>query len=221
MEIDLSRHVLDIMAYGLALKERLSSGEGLLLDAENARLKQMLLGEGAIRGHADYGDSVRRPVQPDERDFLGARYALACWLDEIFISDPECVWSKLWREKSLEADIYGGGQERAWRFWSQADLADKRPGTEAVEVFFWCVMLGFRGSPSLVDPKEWVERARRRVVASRNKEIRLPADMGLRTNVPPLRNRGRARTAGRLFVVALAAALLAVTLLVTQYFKTA
>ena len=219
MEIDLSRHVLDVMAYGLSLKERLSGGENLLLDVENARLKQMLLGEGAIRGHVDYGDSVRRPVQPDERDFLGARYAIACWLDEIFISDAECAWSKLWREKSLEAEIYGGGQERAWRFWSQADLADKRPGTEAVEVYFWCVMLGFRGSPSLVDPKEWVERARRRVVASRNKEIRLPADMGLRTNVPPLRNRGRARTATRLFVLAAAAALLALTLLVTQQFK--
>ena len=80
-------------------------------------------------------------------------------------------------------------------------------------------MLGFRGSPSLVDPKEWAERARRRVVASRNKEIRLPADMGLRTNVSPLRNRDRARTAGRVFVVVLAAALLVATLLVTQHFK--
>lgn len=219
METDLSRHVLEVMAYGLSLKERLSAGENLLLDVENARLKQMLLGEGAIRGHADYGDNVRRPVQPDERDFLGARYAIACWLDEIFVSDPECPWCKAWREKSLEAEIYGGGQERAWRFWAQADLADKRPGTEAVEVFFWCVMLGFRGSPSLVDPKEWAERARRRVVASRNKEIRLPADMGLRTNVSPLRNRDRARTAGRVFVVVLAAALLVATLLVTQHFK--
>ena len=219
METDLSRHVLDVMAYGLSLKERLSAGESLLLDVENARLKQMLLGEGAIRGHADYGDTVRRPVQPDERDFLGARYAIACWLDEIFISDPECLWCNPWREKSLEAEIYGGGQERAWRFWSQADLADKRPGTEAVEVFFWCVMLGFRGSPSLVDPKEWAERARRRVVASRNKEIRLPADMGVRTNVSPLRNRGRALAAVRLFVVVLAAALLVGTLVVTQMFK--
>ena len=219
METDLSRHVLDVMAYGLSLKERLSAGENLLLDVENARLKQMLLGEGAIRGHADYGDTVRRPVQPDERDFLGARYAIACWLDEIFISDPECPWRNPWREKSLEAEIYGGGQERAWRFWSQADLADKRPGTEAVEVFFWCVMLGFRGSPSLVDPKEWAERARRRVVASRNKEIRLPADMGVRTNVSPLRNRGRALAAVRLFVVVLAAALLVGTLVVMQMLK--
>ncbi|OWK37914.1 DotU family type IV/VI secretion system protein [Fimbriiglobus ruber] len=155
MDQDLTRHVLEVLAHGLALKERVTKGESLLLDAENAKLKQMLWADGAVRGHLDYGDTAPRPVPYDYRDFLGARYALACWLDEIFISDATCPWAAEWKEKSLEAEIFGGGQERAWRFWSQAELAEKRPGAGAVETYLWCVMLGFRGAPRIVDPKEW------------------------------------------------------------------
>jgi type VI secretion system protein ImpK len=214
MNTDLTQHTLDILAYGLALKDRVAAGEQLLLDAEHARLKQMLLGDGAVRGLPDYGDNAPRPVSFDTREFLGVRYALACWLDEIFISDPACPWKDDWKEKALEADVYGGAQERAWRFWMQADLAEKRPGTEAVEAYLWCVMLGFRGTPTLGSPAEWAERVRRRVQAARQQEFRLPADLGLRTHVPPLRGRDRFRTAARALLLVAAAGLFVATLLI-------
>ena len=216
MQNDLSQHVLEVMAYGLSLKERVTNGEMLLLDSENAKLKQMLWADGAVRGHVDYGDNLPRPVPYDSREFLGARYALACWLDEIFISDTDSPWMEQWKEKSLEAEIYGGGQERAWRFWSQAELAEKRPGTEAVETYLWCVMLGFRGAPRIIDPKEWTERVKRRVLGARKVEFRLPADLGLKTNVPALRSRDSFRTAARLLMVVAAFAMLFVAMLITQ-----
>lgn len=220
MAHELTGHVLQVLAYGLSLKERVLGGENVLLDSENAKLKSMLWADGAVRGHPDYGDSVPRPVQPTATDFLGVRYALASWLDEIFINDVAASngkWSRAWKEKSLESELYGGGQERAWRFWLQADLAEKRPGAEAVEAYLWCVMLGFRGDPGILNPPEWVERVRRRVITAHQQEFRMPADLGLKTNVPALRGRDRFRTAGRVLMIVAAAGLFAGAAVLAQY----
>src|SRR5439155_11845235 len=88
-------------------------------------------------GDRTSGDSIVRD------QFLGIRYALVCWLDEIFILDSP--WKDQWSERSLEIDLYNS-RERAWKFWEQADNASARPTTDALEVFFLCVMLGFRGN---------------------------------------------------------------------------
>lgn len=218
MNDELTRHILSVINYGIKLKDRLDSGEALMLDTENATLKQMLWGEGVVRGHPDYGDNVPRPVMPDSREFLGIRYALACWLDELFIEDVNSPWREDWRERALESEIYGGSQERAWRFWAQAEIAEKRPSPEAIEAYLWCVMLGFRGDPRLVDPAQWAERVRKRVLAARQQEVRLPADLNLRTNVPALRGRDRFRTAARLMVVVAAIGLFVGTTFLTQTF---
>jgi type VI secretion system protein ImpK len=214
---ELTRHTLDVLAHGLALKDRVAAGEPLLIDAEHARLKQLLMADGAVAGHPDYGDSSPRPVPFDTREFLGVRYALACWLDEIFISDPACPWNQDWKDRALESDVYGGSQERAWRFWVMADKALKRPGTDAVEAYLWCVVLGFRGDPRVgISPPDWVNQARQRVQAAKQQEFRLPADLGLRTHVPPLRGRDRFRTAARVLLLVAAAGLFAATTLAVQ-----
>src|ERR1700677_3661983 len=36
--------------------------------------------------------------------FLGIRYALACWLDEIFIADS--LWKDQWNDSKLETTLY-------------------------------------------------------------------------------------------------------------------
>src|SRR5262249_62306200 len=74
--------------------------------------------------------------------FLGIRYALVCWLDEIFILDSP--WASEWNERKLEEGLYGTN-DRAWKFWEQARKAEARPGTDALEVYYLCVVLGFRG----------------------------------------------------------------------------
>ena len=223
MNSDLTQHVLAVLAYGLDLKDRLNADPSQLpnLDEEHSRLKDLLLAEGAVRGHPDYGDSAPRPVPWDNRDFLGVRYALTCWIDEIFISDPlpaSLAWSQRWKERALETEIYGDTQYRADRFWYQADLAEKRPGAEALEAFLWCVMLGFRGNPTAIDPAQWTDRVRRRVLAARQIEFRLPADLNLRTNVPALRGRDRFRLAARLLVVVSALTLFAASAFIAKSF---
>jgi type VI secretion system protein ImpK len=225
MKNDLTRHVLAVMAYGLSIKDRIADdSQALSFEAENAKLVQMLQGEGPVLAHPDYGDdNVPRPIPDDQftvMPFLGVRYALTCWLDEIFISDPRCPWSESWRNMSLEHLIYGGTQQRAWRFWKQAALAEKRPGGAAGEAFLWCVMLGFRGAPETVDsgmdPKEWLDRMRRQVLRNRQGELKLPAERGLDTSVPPLRGKAQFKRASRFLVLVGAAALFAITVYLSE-----
>ncbi|MGL4424150.1 MAG: DotU family type IV/VI secretion system protein [Gemmataceae bacterium] len=210
----LSRHVLDVLQYTLELRERITSANPPLLETEQARLRQMLLGDGEVRGHPEYTDFAPRPVPWNHAEFLGIRYALTCWVDEVFISDPQSPWSQQWKERALESELYGGSQERADRFWMQAELAEKRASTEAIEAFLWCIMLGFRGNPRM-KVNELTDRFRRRVL-DRPREFRLPGDLGIRTNVPFLSGPSRYRTAARLLIIMLTLLIFVLTTLVVQ-----
>src|SRR5262249_47512443 len=86
--------VHSVLTYGLCLKERLVQGEKADLSTEQNALKERLGGHGHGRGGPDWGgDSVNsmgsgvyRPGGSGRRGtdgFLGIRYALTCWLDEI------------------------------------------------------------------------------------------------------------------------------------------
>jgi type VI secretion system protein ImpK len=201
MNEQLARHIHQVLGAGLDLKERLERGERPSFDIEHAKLKGLLLGDGELRYQTDYvGDakdasaasSVRttqgalRGTEP----FLGARYALASWLDEIFVEDSP--WSTVWKEQTLEVALYGGSSQRAWRFWEQAKKAEARPGADALEAYLWCVMLGFRGEPPPdLNPGQWVEGVRKRLVAARSQDFSLPPERELPTFVPVLRGRDR------------------------------
>src|SRR5262249_45597735 len=65
-----------------------------------------------------------------------------CWLDEIMIADTP--WKVEWNEYKLELALYGSN-DRAWQFWYQAERAAREGRTDALEAFFLCAMLGFRG----------------------------------------------------------------------------
>src|SRR5947209_8717920 len=218
MQDKIARQVHQVLGYGLELKERLEHGERPNFDAEQTKLKGLLLGDGELRYSTDYageaaGTSVTggnprtsqgalRGTEP----FMGIRYALACWLDEVFIADSP--WSDEWTEKMLEVALYGGSSQRAWRFWEQAKKAEARPGTDALEVYLWCVMLGFRGEPPPdLKPAQWVENVRKRVLAATAQEFTPPPEKEPPTFVPVLR--GRERFATMLRVAAALAAVLA------------
>ena len=113
------------------------------LEVEQRQLIERLRSNGEVRHLIDYtGDGTV---------FLGARYALACWIDELFI--VHSAWADLWKERPFEVALYGS-RERAGKFWDQADLVLRRPNAPAcpdrararrVETFFLCIVLGFRG----------------------------------------------------------------------------
>jgi len=198
MNDKIARQVHQVLGTGLEVQERLERGERPSFDAEHARLKGLLLGDGELRYQTDYAGDTAQPgairntqgALRGAEPFLGIRYALACWLDELFITDSP--WAAAWAEQTQEVALYGGSSQRAWRFWEQAKKAEARPGTDALEAYLWCAMLGFRGQPPPdVKPADWVEAARKRVVVVQSKDFPLPPERELPTFVPKLRGRDR------------------------------
>ncbi|MBY0397234.1 MAG: DotU family type IV/VI secretion system protein, partial [Thermoleophilia bacterium] len=129
----------------------------------------------------------------DGAAFLGAYYALACWVDELFI--VYCpAWSTAWAGQVVEFELFGS-RDRAWKFWEQLDIATRKPGSrtagvsvgpDGLETFYLCIALGFRGDykdrPETV--REYIDALRPQF--SKAAPWRGPRDLGVETNVEPL-----------------------------------
>ena len=135
-----------------------------------------------------------------ERRFLGVRYGLACWLDELFVNYT--TWDALWNEQKLEMELYGSN-DRAWKFWEQASLAEKRQATDALECYFLCAELGFRGDLADEPAKleAWLAGVRAQLARTQARPWIAPPEREPATHVPPLRPRTSA-TAIHLFDLA-------------------
>jgi type VI secretion system protein ImpK len=197
MKEEIANVVHPVFQYGLRLKERLGRAEGADLDmlTEQSNLKGLLLSDLEAKRFTDYGgdktsdhSSAGRSLDGGRRSsadmFLGIRYALVCWLDEIFIADSP--WSEEWKEHTLEQSLYSS-RERAWWFWEQARKAEARPGGDALEVCYLCVMLGFRGELRH-DPDKlqgWIAASQTRIARGQEKEMAGPAETEPPVNVPP------------------------------------
>src|SRR5262245_17084398 len=105
MQDEIANQVYAVLSYGLDVKERLQHGAQLDLDTEQATLKGLLGSDSAARRHGDFGgDQMDRSVfrgagaadaaKAGTDHFLGIRYALTCWLDELFIMDSP--WETQW-----------------------------------------------------------------------------------------------------------------------------
>ncbi len=206
------RRMHEVFGYGLDLKERLERGEAPRFDTEHARLLSILLAGGELDFDPSYRGDLASPAGRANMTrelsnlFLGVQYALTCWLDEVFMLDAPGWWSEQWSADSLEVRLYGGSQERAWRFWDQARKAEGPRGSpEALEAFLWCVMLGFKGAPDTlnppVNPPVWVDNVRKRVLSARSAEFPVPAQREPPIRVPALRGAERVRTMLRVAVV--------------------
>jgi len=200
MRDEIANLVFPVFAHGMDLKARLEAGSAPNLEMEQMELKRLLGTEVEARRLSDYGgdsmlgQSVGAPrggaAARGTDPFLGIRYALVCWLDELFIL--ESPWSAEWNERKLEAALYGTN-DRAWKFWDQAKRAESQQGSDALEVFFLCVMLGFRGDlrEESTRLQAWVAGTQIRVAKSQAQEFTVPPELQPPTNVPPLRGRER------------------------------
>ncbi len=145
--------VLSILTEGIRVRESLEKNEPLSFEIERGRFREMLL----LAAELDSSMRVSLPPssmpealwKPDTQstgawtgDFLGIRYPIACWLDETFCLDSP--WADRWNERKLEVEFYSTN-DRAWKFWQQAAIADAKGDVAKMEAFFWCVMLGFKG----------------------------------------------------------------------------
>jgi len=197
MKEEIANLVHPTVRYALALRERLEHGAALSLEVEQAALKGMLLTDYEARRWIDFGGETLKEKAIEAEDsgersetFLGIRYALTCWLDELFILYSP--WESLWNERKLEVALYGTN-DRAWKFWDQARRAETRPGSDALEVFYLCVMLGFRGE--LLEAPEklrsWRATTQARLGQVLAQDWQAPPELEPFTNVPPLRARER------------------------------
>ena len=198
MQDNLAQLVHAVLRYGLDLQGRLQRGEPADLDAEQALLKDKLLTDFEARRWIEFGGEAsadaagsttgRRSEPRGDRatQFLGIRYALVCWLDELFTP----AWNGKWNEQKLEVELYGSN-DRAWRFWEQAKLARTRPTSDALEAFYLCVGLGFRGEIREQPEKlqAWMSHARLRLGNLRELAFADAAELEPPTRVPPLRGR--------------------------------
>ncbi len=198
MREETAKLVYPVLLHGLGLKERLDRGETPSLDVEQAVLRSLLLSENEARRWPAFGGVIPNEGRASEsapaRPFLGLRYALTCWLDELFIRYSS--WETPWNENKLEMALYGTN-DRAWKFWEQVRSEETRPGSEALEGIFLLVMLGFRGELD-DDPdrlESWVAATRPRVQRGLNQPWITPPRLEPTTAVPPLRQRQRLRRA--------------------------
>jgi type IV/VI secretion system ImpK/VasF family protein len=177
-------YVYPILALGLRVKGRLARGEEVDLDLTQREFIRLL----------DRGPSgpERGDVAGDGQGWAGLRYALTCWLDEIFIEE-DSRWSEEWRRRSLEFALYKsavGGRQ----FPAQSELALRTRGGDVVEAFFLCWMLGFRGR--LRDDLQelaqgHVEPARKAIGRALKASWEPPPKREPRSEVPPLVGRER------------------------------
>jgi type VI secretion system protein ImpK len=199
MREEFANLVHPVFTYALRLKERLERGERAGFENEQMALKGLLMSEyeamrfeefGGQRGAAGHGDPLMSRTGRRADQFLGMRYALACWLDEIFILDSP--WASQWNERKLETALYGSNA-RAELFWDQARLAEGRTGSDALEVFYLCVMLGFRGElrGDADKLKRWTDAIGKRIGREQSKEWPQPPELEVPSYVPPLYGRER------------------------------
>jgi type VI secretion system protein ImpK len=185
MREEIAELVYPVIRQGLRLKERLKRGEKLNMADEQAELKRRLRTPDEARAWPSFGG--------DGDQFLGLRYALACWLDEIFILDSP--WKEEWNHSKVEETLYRSN-DRAYTFWEQARRAESRADSEAVEGFYLCVMLGFRGDLRDEPDKlqDWREGVETHLNTGQASSWQGPPDLPLRpTDVPPLRGKDRLR----------------------------
>jgi type VI secretion system protein ImpK len=186
MKRDTADLVHPIFRRGLRILERLRRGEAAKLNMRNEQ--GGLRKEFKVTGPAD---------APAANQALGIRYPMACWLDERFIMDDDSPWQEEFRQESIEWALFRS-VDRAWKFWEQAKLAETEGNADALEVFYLCVMLGFRGDyredrNKLLDWRDNVAK-----IISRGWEVEWPdAPPALpipEADVPPLSGKEKMRT---------------------------
>jgi type VI secretion system protein ImpK len=95
--------------------------------------------QGRIRKRLDEADA--KAAQTPEWKL--AKYALVCWIDEVLIEAP-WTGAPWWAENILERQLFRT-RLRNQEFYRQAGEAAAHSQKDALEVFYLCVVLGFRG----------------------------------------------------------------------------
>ncbi len=119
-----------VFLYVLGLLERLESDAKVVPEEEVQRIRSQL-------------DTAEGRLGPTE-DWLLAKYALVSWIDEMLHETPwagQATWMEQW---CLERQLFSQ-RIAAEVFFEKAKQAAILQSRDALEVFYLCVVLGFRG----------------------------------------------------------------------------
>jgi type VI secretion system protein ImpK len=121
-------HVLDAL-------ERIDRGEDVHAEDERERIRNLFR-----TADAEVGEKPGWPL---------AKYALVAWIDDVFIEAP---WDgrNWWENNSLEF-AYFKTRDRATQFFLKAKESAELSQRDALEVFYLCAVLGFRGFYGLAE----------------------------------------------------------------------
>jgi type VI secretion system protein ImpK len=175
-----------IYLYVLALLDRISRSAKIKVHDERANIRNLIDEAEARLGFGS--------------EWELAKYALVSWVDEMLV---ETDWEgrEWWGNNVLEIELFNS-RERNETFFIKARKASTITGRDALEVFYVCVILGFRGlyqdpssgaavAQTLDLPTELNEWARQTALAIRLGQGRDPlAPPGPEVaGAPPLRSR--------------------------------
>jgi len=115
----------------LDLIDRIDNTQDLEPHKEKARLMERFDTAGSLLGQSDDWTEL-------------ARYALAAWIDSELTKVRSWEGREWWLHNSLELEYYRQGLANV-DFYRRAQVAAQQTSKDALEVFYVCVVLGFRG----------------------------------------------------------------------------
>lgn len=129
MTPEFAQAVDPVFLYVIELLDRIAADEEV--SPENERMR--------IHAHLDRAESMLGQTP----DWQLARYALATWIDEVLIEAP---WSRApwWKEHTLEWEDFQSADAYE-SFYLKAKEAAALRKKDALEVYYICAVLGFRG----------------------------------------------------------------------------
>jgi type VI secretion system protein ImpK len=186
MNDKLAAIVYPVLRAGLGLKDDVLRGvPGNALPEPKLRVRRE-----EIRGKLKTANEALRDPDygGDGQVFNGARYALTVWLDEMFVKDVPVgsVCQEFWTRSLLETALYNMA-EGGHAFWEQAEMAERLGHTDALEVFYLCVLLGFRGDRrgQADQVRQWRQEVEAQLSVSNKKWPEEPMSIVPGSNEPP------------------------------------
>jgi type VI secretion system protein ImpK len=183
-----SQAVDPIFLYVLALLDRISREQRLSPQEERLRIRTLIDQADAALGSGG--------------EWELAKYAVVSWVDEMLV---DALWEgrEWWSNNVLEIDLFNTRQCNE-QFFVKAKEASSRTGRDALETYYVCVILGFRGlyheastsaefAQALNLPLELKDWTRQTAMSIRQGQGRPPlADPGREIlGAPPLRSRSK------------------------------
>jgi type VI secretion system protein ImpK len=118
-----------IFLYVLALLERIGREAKLTAQEERLRIRALIDQAEAALGSGG--------------EWEMAKYAIVSWIDEMLVGSP-WVGRDWWSNNVMEIELYNTRQCNE-QFFVKSREAANRTGRDALEVYYVCVILGFRG----------------------------------------------------------------------------